>query len=202
MTDYYDVSSDPYLDQITGVLYNKFGITSQAELDDAESDITSLEIAGLTVNGFPLLGIVSLNTYAQIHKQLFGDIYEWAGEFRTINVAKDSTKFCDYQYIKSEGERIFNELLAEDLLSTITDRKKYINRFAYYYSELNMLHPFREGNGRTLRTFMSILAMNSGGHILAWDKMNPQENIAACAYAAYHDESKIERMLAAIVEFA
>ncbi|MDQ5982199.1 MAG: cell filamentation protein [Patescibacteria group bacterium] len=202
MADYYDVSSDPYIDQQTGVLHNKFGILDQDELDDAESDITSLEIAGLTVNGFTLLGTVSLATYAQIHKQLFSDIYDWAGKFRVINIAKDATKFCDYQFISAEGEKIFDQLRQEDLLQRIVDKKEYTKRLAYYYSELNMLHPFREGNGRTLRTFISVLAMNSGGNIIAWDHMDPQENIDACAYAAYHDESKVEHMLAKILDFA
>lgn len=201
MTDYYDAANDPYLDQTTGMLSNKFGIDNQQELDDAESDITSLEIVGLTVNGFPLLGTVSLETYKQIHRRLFGDIYDWAGKLRTINIEKDTTKFCEYRFIETEGERIFDELITDDLLQTIGDSSEYIKRLAYYYSELNMLHPFREGNGRTLRTFISILAMNSGGNIIAWDQMDPEENIEACAYAAYHDETKLELMFTKIVEF-
>ena len=96
----------------------------------------------------------------------------------------------------------FDELIADDLLQMISDPAEYIKRLAYYYSELNMLHPFREGNGRTLRTFISILAMNSGGNIVAWDQMDPQENIDACAYAAYHNESKLVQILARIIDFA
>lgn len=202
MSDFYDVAADPYLDQASGVLRNNFNITNQQALDDAESDITSLEIAGLAVNGFPFSEDVSLNIYTQIHKQLFHDIYDWAGKIRTINIEKDTTKFCEYRFIQQEGERIFNELLAEDLLSTIENVEDYVKRLAYYYSELNILHPFREGNGRSLRTFLSILAMNSGGYVLAWDQMNPRENIDACAYAVYHDESKIEAMLTKIIDVA
>lgn len=200
MSDFYDVATDPYLDQASGVLRNKFNITSQQALDDAESDITTLEIAGLAVNGFPFTEDVSLDTYTQIHKQLFYDIYDWAGQIRTINIEKDTTKFCEYRYIQQEGERIFDELSAEGLLSAIEDEEAFIKRLAYYYSELNMLHPFREGNGRTLRTFMSVLAMNSKGYTLAWDQMDSQENIDACAYAVYHDESKIENMLEKILD--
>lgn len=202
MSDFYNVATDPYLDQDSGVLRNKFDITNQQALDDAESDITSLEIAGLAVNGFPFAEDVSLNTYTQIHRQLFYDIYDWAGEVRTINIEKDTTKFCEHRFIQQEGERIFNELLAENLLSTTENREAYIKRLAYYYSELNILHPFREGNGRTLRTFLSILAMNSSGYTLAWDQMDSQENIDACAYAVYRDESKIEAILERIIDTA
>lgn len=202
MSDLYDLASDPYLDQSSGVLRNKFNIIDQQMLDDAESDITSLEIAGLAVNGFPFTGEVSLDTYTQIHKQLFHDIYDWAGEIRTINIEKDTTKFCEYRFIQQEGKRIFKELMAENLLATIENREDYVKRLAYYYSELNILHPFREGNGRTLRTFLSVLAMNSRGYTLAWDKMDPQENIDACAYAVYRNESKIEKMLGEIIDIA
>ena len=179
---------------------NKFNITNQSDLDDAESDITSLEIAGLLVNGFPLSDPVTLDTYRAIHRQLFADIYNWAGEIRTINIEKDSTKFCEYRFIETEAQRIFSELRGENLLSDAADKDTYLTRLAYYYSELNMLHPFREGNGRTLRTFISILAMNNNNYAFAWDKMDPRENIEACAYASYHDESKIATMLAKIIE--
>lgn len=203
MTDgLYATGADPYIDPATGILRNKLTLTTQAELDAAESDIASLEIVDLTVENIPILRGITIDTLKAIHHQIFKNIFSWAGEFRTINIAKDSTKFCEYQHIATEGKRIFDELVAENLLYTISDHTHYIKRLAYYYSELNMLHPFREGNGRTLRTLMSILAMNNGGNIIAWDRMDPQENIEACAHAAYHDESKIERMLAKIVEFA
>lgn len=200
MSDFYDAGSDPYTDKATGILRNKFGITDQNELDDAESDITSLEIVGLMVNGMPLNSAISFEVMKKIHKQLFGDIYTWAGEIRTINLEKDSTKFCEYRFIESEGARIFDELAAENLQEVAGDSKRYIERIAYYCSELNALHPFREGNGRTLRTLISILVMNESGQTIAWDRMDPQENIDACIYAYHRDNSKIEKMLQSILE--
>lgn len=200
--DLYQTGTDPYIDPSTGVLRNKLGLTTQDQLDTAESDIASLEIVELTVENIPALATVNLDTLKQIHHRIFKDIYDWVGELRTISVGKDATKFCEPQFIGAEGKRIFDELLSEDILFTISDKVTYVARLAYYYSELNLLHPFREGNGRTLRTFMSVLAMNTGGNIIAWDRMDQQENIGACAYAAYHDETKIEQMLTRIVEFA
>lgn len=198
----YSTGSDPYIDPSTGILRNKLGITEQKSLDAAESDIASLEIVDLTTENIPILGAITLNVLKEIHYHIFKDIYSWAGELRTMSISKDSTKFCQPEFIESEGARIFNELLEEDILATISDHTLYVKRLAYYYSELNLLHPFREGNGRTLRTLISILAMNSGGNVIAWDRMDPDENIEACRYAVFHDESKIEKMLSGIIDFS
>lgn len=199
MTDLYDVSSDPYIDDTSGILRNKFSISNQQELDDIESDITSLEIVGIAVNGLPIDDGFNLESYQAIHKQLFTDIYDWAGEIRVMNIAKDSTKFCEYSFIPNEGTRVFRELYEDGDLKNTESKDLFVERLAYYYSEINMLHPFREGNGRTLRTFISALAA-SKDYLIAWDRMNPLENIEACAYAAWHDESKIIQMLTNLLD--
>ncbi len=198
----YQTGVDPYVDPDSGILRNKLGLTTQADLDAAESDIASLEIVEMTVENSPSLVAADFDILKDIHHQIFKLIYDWAGELRTINVSKDKTKFCEFQFIEAEGKRIFDELIHDNFLRKVSDKTDFLKRLAYYYSELNLLHPFREGNGRTLRTFISILAVHSNGSIIAWDKMNYNENIAACAYAVYHDESKIERMMTGIIEFA
>lgn len=197
----YQTGVDPYIDPDSGILLNKLGLTTQADLDAAESDIASLEIVEMTVENPPSLVGANFDILKNIHHQIFKPIYDWAGELRTINVSKDKTKFCEFQFIEAEGKRIFDELIQDNFLRKVSNKTDFLKRLAYYYSELNLLHPFREGNGRTLRTFISILAVHSNGSIIAWDKMNHNENIAACAYAVYQDESKIEDMLGRLISF-
>ena len=197
----YQTGVDPYVDPDSGILRNKLGLTTQADLDAAESDIASLEIVEMTVENPPSLVGANFDILKNIHHQIFKPIYDWAGELRTINVSKDKTKFCEFQFIEAEGKRIFDELIQDNFLRKVSNKTDFLKRLAYYYSELNLLHPFREGNGRTLRTFISILAVHSNGSIIAWDKMNHNENIAACAYAVYQDESKIEDMLGRLISF-
>lgn len=199
--DIYVADVDSYVDPQTGILVNKLGLSTQTELDAAEADITSIEIIDFTMESLHSTISVNFETLKAIHYRLFRDIYSWAGEVRTVVISKGSTRFCEPQLIEPQAERIFQELLTDELLMTITDKRAYISRLAYYYSELNMLHPFREGNGRTLRTFMSTLAMYAG-NIIAWDEMDPQENIEACKYAASHDESKLAQMFAKIIDFS
>ena len=188
----YQTGVDPYIDPDSGILLNKLGL---------ESDIASHEIVEMTVENPPSLVGANFDILKNIHHQIFKPIYDWAGELRTINVSKDKTKFCEFQFIEAEGKRIFDELIQDNFLRKVSNKTDFLKRLAYYYSELNLLHPFREGNGRTLRTFISILAVHSNGSIIAWDKMNHNENIAACAYAVYQDESKIEDMLGRLISF-
>ena len=77
------------------------------------------------------------------------------------------------------------------------DDSKYVERFAHYYSEVNILHPFREGNGRTERVFFSLLAQRSDRHI-AWDLLDPGEAIKACILAYNGDESQLVKLLASL----
>ena len=98
-------------------------------------------------------------TFIELHKHLFQDIYNFAGKIRDVNLSKGSTRFCQMQFINSELTRVFAALADETNWPNIDVAAE---RLAYFKSELNMIHPFREGNGRTIRLFIHALAQSKG----------------------------------------
>src|SRR5882762_2737261 len=95
----YDVDRDPYLDKQTGTLRNELNMATQKELDDAEARITSVEITALTTEDIPDYQEFDAELFRSVHKQLFREIYDWAGEFRTIELSKGSTSFARAAYL-------------------------------------------------------------------------------------------------------
>ncbi|MDR1851369.1 MAG: Fic family protein [Propionibacteriaceae bacterium] len=87
-------------------------------------------------------------------------MFDWTGELRTIEISKGNTRFAFSQYLDTLGSDIFAHLADEDWLRGL-ERSQLVERLAYYYSELNILHPFREGNGRTIRTLLSLTMATS-----------------------------------------
>lgn len=151
----YDVGSDPYLDPGTGILRNLLGIATQDELEKAEADVSYIVLIGPPDSTIP--GNFDLLHLQAVHKALFGSLYEWAGELRTVELSKGHTRFAHVPYIADSARRLFRELHSENLLRDLGEAR-FIERPAYYYSEINVLHPFREGNGRTQRAFFTLLA--------------------------------------------
>ena len=103
-------------------------------------------------------GITNLK---KIHLYIFQRIYPFAGKFRMENIHKDSTEFCKSQYIEENLKAIFHGLKQEEFLKSL-NVEPFSQKAVYYLSELNKIHPFREGNGRTIREFIRQLAMHSG----------------------------------------
>lgn len=119
-----------------GVLINKLGITSQEELSNAERILTSKRNAELLLE--PIKGKFDLKHLQAIHKHLFQDIYSWAGELRTVDIAK-SNLFCLAQFIPNYAEEIFRNLESENCLVNL-DKAQFVKRCAYYFCEINALH--------------------------------------------------------------
>jgi cell filamentation protein len=140
------VSDDPYLDPATGMLRNSLGLTDQAALDRAETRITTLRLFQLAEQ--PLPGALDFAHLCAFHRFVFGDIYPWAGEVRTVSIAK-GLPFCLPQHIESFAEEIFTRLAAADYLRG-RDRAEFIDGLTELLGDLNALHPFRDGNGRAL----------------------------------------------------
>ena len=192
----YDTDTDPYVDPATGVLRNSLGISDTDELAEAEADLTTVAIATLTEK--PVRGNFDLAHLQAIHKRLFGAIYPWAGELRRTEMSKDSTRFASMDSLNRAANQLFDSLHKEKLLNGLTD-EDYVRRLAHYYSEVNILHPFREGNGRTQRAFFSLLAAKSGRRI-AWDLMDASKNLAASIKAYNGDESDLVKLLTTLIE--
>ncbi len=167
---------DPYTDPVTGVLLNKLGLSSAGELEAAEREITHAAL--ILLRESPVQPSYDLAHLRAIHQRIFGDIYEWAGEIRTVSIAKGSL-FCLPQYIETSAADIFRALRSEGFLHGL-DREAFVARLAHYLGEVNAVHPFREGNGRSQRAFFEQLA-HDAGFTLAWQHLDAARNIEASA---------------------
>jgi cell filamentation protein len=185
---------DPYSDPVTGVLYNKLGLGSAADLESAEREITHAAL--ILLDESPVAPGYDLPHLREIHTRIFGDIYEWAGQIRTVTIAKGAV-FCLPQYIDSSAAVIFGELHGEDCLRGLC-RDAFVRRLAYYLGEVNALHPFREGNGRAQRAFFGQLARDAG-FTLAWQHLDPVRNVDASAAIMRGDPEPMREMLDALV---
>ena len=146
----------------TTVLINKLDIRDQKELDALEKQITLLR--GIQAEQETEFVNVDFEFYKSLHRTLFGDLYDWAGCLRTINISKKGTVFCDHSELERLGTLKFKRLAAQNFLCGLPD-SEFLDETAELYHELNMLHPFREGNGRTLRLFITLLVRNTGRDI-------------------------------------
>lgn len=140
---------------------NKLGISDAQELENIEYDITARNTQKVLQQPCPK--VFDFNLLLDLHRQLFEDIYDFAGKIRTVNISKPDSPvpFCYVDFISSEANRIFGELAQDHYLVGLSHHD-FVEKLAYYASELNALHPFREGNGRTTRLFLLLMAKNAG----------------------------------------
>ena len=172
------------------VLKNKLGIDDDKKLVEAEREITTYKLIELEHN--PIPGELNFEYLRKIHRYLFGDIYEWAGENRTIDISRGDI-FCMHELIDVCMNQVMDELKAEGFLNSL-DKPAAIKRLAYYIGEMNTIHPFREGNGRTQRAFIRELAARNGIR-LVFDKITPKEMIEASKKTFHHDFEMMEQLL-------
>jgi cell filamentation protein len=158
--DYTYKGEDSYCYPGTSVLRNKLGIRDADALLAAEREITSLKL--LLIREKPMRIKFDLNRLRAIHRFIFCDIYEWAGEIRTGEfLSKGKTLFCLGSYIESYSREFFVQLASKKWLRGL-GKLEFIRELAYYMGEVNALHPFREGNGRTAREFFRQLSKSAG----------------------------------------
>ena len=144
------ITSDCY--DGTSCLINKLNIKDEKILDQIEADITFAKTAEL--ESIPIDGSFDTDHYKAIHKYLFEDLYDWAGEFRTVNLSKKGTTFADYNEIKTLCDKTFDRIKLLNYYQGLSF-SDFINEIVDLYCGLNMIHPFREGNGRTQRIFIA-----------------------------------------------
>jgi cell filamentation protein len=171
MTDYW-ASDDPYCWPNTSTLRNKLNITDLIKLQSVESDaVRARADIGLPPGRF------SITHYRACHLWLFGDIYDWAGNYRTVRLAKGRSVFCFPEHIVGQIQALFRDLKAGGYLKQ-KSRVEFVSRAAWFWSELNAIHPFREGNGRTQTLFLANMAL-AGGWYLDLTRLKPEPTIAA-----------------------
>jgi cell filamentation protein len=178
---------DHYLDPASGVLKNRFGITDAATLEQTEADLVAARSKELSQT--PLKGRFDLAHMQAIHRYLFGDVYEWAGQLRTIDISKGGHLFAHHAHIAGAAAQIFKQLVEERRLAGLAPAA-FSDRAAHYLGELNALHPFREGNGRAQREFVSNLAQ-----AIAWENVTQQDMLEASIQSFKGDTSKLAAIL-------
>ena len=184
---------DPYVDKDTGVLRNLLGIKHKDELDEAESGLSFLRARQLYEQ--PVKGKFDLAHLQEIHKRLFEDVYDWAGQIRQVEIEKGNTIFARQLAIDSAARQLFGKLAREKYLRDL-DVDLFSERAGHYLGEINVLHPFREGNGRTQRQFITQLACEAG-HIVDWSGVSQDEMIRASIAAYNGDSGSLARLIRA-----
>jgi len=163
MPDKYGEGQDRYCYPDSDVLINLLGITDSATLGEAEVEFTRFR---LEQYAYPSFSDFTLESLKNIHLFLFQDLYKWAGEVRTVDISKGSTRFAHCGFIEQSAQKLFQQLAQEDHLKGLP-QVEFVSRLAFYYSELNAIHPFRDGNGRAQRLLFECIAINAN-YQLRW----------------------------------
>lgn len=179
----------------TTVLVNKLDIREQSLLSEAESIIVTS--CSALIEKEMSFEDVDFDYYRNIHRMIFGDLYEWAGSLRKINMSKKGTVFCECSELERLGSLKFERLKNADYLCGLPDAA-FLDQLTDFYHEMNMLHPFREGNGRTLRLFITLLVRNTGRDI-DFTRCDTDVLIIAAVKAAQGDISLLREVLEEII---
>ena len=171
------------------VLINKLDFRNLDNLLLVERRFTMLRLLELMDN--PIKGKFNLKHLQAIHAYIFQDIYDWAGKIRTVDIAKGNM-FCKVELIQEQADLLFGKLKKESYLEGL-EEETFVKRLAYYFSEINALHPFREGNGRSQREFIRSLADHCG-YVLLFDKVSSEEMLSASEASFLCDYSKMEEL--------
>lgn len=171
------------------ILKNKMGIRNMEKLQQMERKLTMLRILELIDK--PVQGEFDFQHLKLIHRYIFQDVYDWAGEIRKVDIAKGNM-FCNARFIESQASEIFKNLKEENYLQGLSEKEGAI-RMAYYFSEINALHPFREGNGRSQREFIRTLALNMG-YVINFAKVSKEEMISASQDSFLCNYGKMEQL--------
>jgi cell filamentation protein len=163
----YEVPDDTYCYPGTTVLKNKLDITDQDDLDAFEAEITDLRAD----EPMPA-GMLDYAHFRAIHRHFFQDVYDWAGEPRTVRISKGGNTFCYPENIESQAKRLFAELARKKHYRGLA-ADQFANEAAHFLAELNAIHPFREGNGRAQLSFLTLLA-ETAEHPIDYTKIDPE----------------------------
>ncbi|SFB41420.1 Fic/DOC family protein [Clostridium frigidicarnis] len=173
------------------ILKNKLNITDEKELKQAEREITSLRTAQALVERID--GKFDFEHLKEIHRFLFGDIYDWAGMVRNVNIAKGN-QFCRFDFIEEQMEELLSNLKKENYLLDCKVKFDLAKRLAYYLGEINAIHPFREGNGRSQRMFIEYLSFHVG-YQFDFMKITSQEMLEASVNAFNLNYTMMEQLI-------
>lgn len=143
----------------TDTLMNRLNIHDAGRLLEAETGLVSIRLYQLQKH--PVKGSFDFAHLCNIHHHIFQDVYDWAGKPRTVNIAKGNSLFCPAWNLSGYADDVFR-CYYKDCMRTKDSRSDFIHNIAAHYADLNALHPFREGNGRSQREFCRELCLKCG----------------------------------------
>ncbi|MBO6087099.1 Fic family protein [bacterium] len=150
------------------VLENKLGITNSTDLAREEERISKIKAVELFETGYLFsLPAGKFESLSKIHKYLFDDIYPFAGEIRTVNLAKGNFRFAPLMYLNSALENI--DKMPQSTFDEIVEK----------YVEMNIAHPFREGNGRSTRIWLDLIFKKEINKVIDWSKIDKDDYLLA-----------------------
>ncbi len=173
--DVYTTTQSIYCYPDSNVLKNKLNIRDNKLLKTAEEEITLIKQMELLKN--PIKGNFSKAHFMNIHKFIFEDIYSFAGKIRREQISKADTMFYPPNLIDRELDKVFAKVKEKNMLKE-TDEAKIFDNLAYVMAELNIIHPFREGNGRTIREFIRLMGKRMG-YDLNWGNADKEALLEA-----------------------
>jgi cell filamentation protein len=188
----YGAEPDPHCYPGTTVLINRLGFRDQERLEAFETEVTAERAAQPAPPGR-----LSYSHYRAIHRHLFRDVYAWAGKIRTVRIAKGGNAFCYPEHIDREMRRLFAGLARERHLRGL-DKATFAKRAAHLLAELNAIHPFREGNGRTQLSFLTLLAERAG-HPLDMELLAPEAMLKATIASFAGNEKPLSDLIRGLV---
>jgi cell filamentation protein len=181
------------------VLRNKLHIRDETTLSEAEQQLSAIAADNVEFSP-PPYNLAYLQT---IHRTLFSDLFEWAGELRTVGMSKQATRFCQPGYMAAEAKKIFAHMAAANWFEGMS-RADLIVAVADSYSDINVIHPFREGNGRAQRILFEHLITNAGFEISWWEVEKDEwidANIAAYNCDLGPMERVFEKCIGRVIQF-
>jgi cell filamentation protein len=187
----YDAFDDPYSYKGSNCLRNRLGLRDPDVLQAFELEMSSLRAAE------PLpSGRFGPAHYRRVHWHLFRDVYTWAGRYRTVRTAKGGNWFCFPEYIEPQMDLLFTRLQTAPFLQGV-DGEAFLTEAAAFLGELNAIHPFREGNGRTQLAFLHLVALRAGLP-LRLDRIKPDTFMPAMIQSFDGDLGALRQELAAL----
>lgn len=183
----YDVINSRYTYKGTDVLINKLDIKDKAMLEKYEKKMVAFKLAAINEVCFPK--VFDERRLKYIHNYLFCDVYDFAGIYRNENIIKDSFVFSQYEYIEENLKSLMKKVDIHKFKSLNFD--DFLKQVSFFMTELNVIHPFREGNGRAIREYIRELMLECGYEI-DFSKIDYNEILKASKMAILDDSYQIQ----------
>ncbi|MGN1013318.1 MAG: Fic/DOC family protein [Clostridia bacterium] len=185
----YNAINSQYTYKGTDILKNKLNIKDEELLKEYETRIVAFKIA--TISSAKLPKGYTPERLKFINKYLFEEVYEFAGEYRKENITKENFRFSEFEYIEDNINRIFSSINIEQMKKMTFE--KFVEQISYIMTELNVLHPFREGNGRTIRELVREICFDCG-YVIDWYEINHDDILRAAKLAVLDEREQIKML--------